>query len=143
MMSAYVSSVKLGKEKKNYTTVIEMTAGTYEEEGETVLQKKVPVRVEVYESDVSIFLTVVVDFDSYQKSYLLCINLLFFLQRYMYNFVSIKKTSVAFTNFLSKVCSFCLLCLSVKSKPEPKEMKNNFRNTTTVTSESDTTFSAS
>jgi hypothetical protein len=89
MMSAYVSSVKLGKEKKNYTTVIEMTAGTYEEEGETVLQKKVPVRVEVYESDVSIFLTVVVDFDSYQKSYLLCINLLFFLHCYLDNFVSI------------------------------------------------------
>ena len=60
MMSAYVSSVKLGKEKKNYTTVIEETAGTYEEEGSSILQKKVPVRVEVYETDVSLFLKVVV-----------------------------------------------------------------------------------
>ncbi len=52
-MSAFVNSIQLGKEFKNYTTVLEFTTGTYEEEGESVLQKKVPVRFEVYETDVS------------------------------------------------------------------------------------------
>jgi len=49
-MASYVNSMEVvkGNEKENYTTVIELTAGTYEEEGDFLLQAKVPVRVEIY-----------------------------------------------------------------------------------------------
>jgi hypothetical protein len=41
-----------GESKKNYTTVLEFSAGTYEEEGDFLLQAKVPTRVEIYETAV-------------------------------------------------------------------------------------------
>ena len=46
--------VQYGKDesKKNYTTVLEFSAGTYEEEGDFLLQAKVPTRVEIYETAV-------------------------------------------------------------------------------------------
>ena len=67
MMSAFVNSIQLGKEFKNYTTVLEFTTGTYEEEGESVLQKKVPVRFEVYETDVSIHVEILINVTSFSS----------------------------------------------------------------------------
>ena len=66
-MSAFVNSIQLGKEFKNYTTVLEFTTGTYEEEGESVLQKKVPVRFEVYETDVSINVEIHINVTSFSS----------------------------------------------------------------------------
>lgn len=54
-MESFVNSVQLGREKTNYTTVIELTAGTYEEEGASQLQAKVPVRFEIYPTEVSYY----------------------------------------------------------------------------------------
>ncbi len=52
-MKKYNFLMQYGKEeKKNYTTVIEFSAGTYEEEGDFLLQAKVPTRVEIYETAV-------------------------------------------------------------------------------------------
>ena len=54
-MASYVNSVSVGHESKtNYTTVIELTAGSYEEEGDFQLQAKVPVHVEIYPTSVSL-----------------------------------------------------------------------------------------
>ena len=67
MMASFVNSIQLGKEFKNYTTVLEFSTGTYEEEGETVLQKKVPVRFEVYETDVSNHVEIHIDVTSFSS----------------------------------------------------------------------------
>ena len=54
-MASYVNSVERGSEQKAfYTTLIEMTAGSYEEEGDFLLQAKVPVHVEIFPTEVSL-----------------------------------------------------------------------------------------
>ena len=54
-MASYVNSVERGSEQKAfYTTLIEMTAGSYEEEGDFLLQAKVPVHIEIFPTQVSL-----------------------------------------------------------------------------------------